>query len=391
MHLHTRRVRALIALVLVCFLTVGNAVRPAHADDKDCDALPTTVVSHPAGSKPQHVFIIVLENESYDETFGPNSKAPFLSKCLITKGQLLTDYYGIGHNSLDNYIAMVSGQSPNQDTQNDCSKFSEFALSKPGLDPDGQAVGQGCVYPSDVSTIANQLEEKQLTWRGYIESMQRACQHAKYDSMEPCQRGKDCKQYATKHNPFVYFHSISDEDCKASDVPFDQLESALKTVESTPNLSFIVPNLCNDGHDRNPKTGKCADGRTDGGLAAVDVFLRRTVPMIMNSKAYQQDGMLIVTFDEADTQGDRADASACPGEPMGPNLKNSSPGLFGAGGGKIGAVIISSFVKPGSTNPHCYNHYSLLRSLENLFGLHPHLGYAEKPDPGEFGNDVYNQ
>ena len=84
--------------------------------------------THAAGSRPQHVFIIVLENESYDETFGADSKAPYLSKCLTKKGQLLTNYYAIGHFSLDNYIAMISGQSPNPDTQLDCSIFNDFAL-----------------------------------------------------------------------------------------------------------------------------------------------------------------------------------------------------------------------------------------------------------------------
>ncbi len=110
--------------------------------------------------------------------------------------------------------------------------------------------------------------------------------------------------------------------------------------------------------------------------------------MIMNSKAYQQDGMLIITFDEADLEGDDKDARSCCGEPVGPNTQ--APGMFGLGGGRIGAVIISSFVKPGIANTKTYNHYSLLRSLETLFGL-SHLGYAEKPDPGEFGNDVYGQ
>ena len=59
--------------------------------------------------------------------------------------------------------------------------------------------------------------------------------------------------------------------------------------------------------------------------------------------------------------------------------------------GKIGAVIISPFVKPGSSDSQPYNHYSLLRSLETLFGIKQHLGYADKPDPGEFGTDVYSQ
>jgi phosphatidylinositol-3-phosphatase len=377
---------AVVALVISCALTLGIAVRPAFADDQDCDALPTAVVHHPTGSRPQHVFIIVLENESYDETFGPHSKAPYLSKCLTKKGQLLTNYYAIGHFSLDNYIAMVSGQSPNPETQQDCPIFNEFALIKPGLDANGQAVGHGCVYPAEVSTIADQLEARHLKWRGYMEDMKGSCQHPTLGEMDPYERARSDSEYATKHNPFVYFHSISNEDCKANDVPLDQLKSDLETIDSTPNLSFIVPNLCNDGHDH--RNGMCADGRTPGGLVAIDSFLRHEVPLIMNSKAYQQDGMLIVTFDEAELEGDNRDAHSCCGEPIGPNTQLA--GVFGPGGGRIGAVIISSFVKPGIANTKTYNHYSLLRGLETLFGL-SHLGYAEKPDPGEFGNDVYSQ
>jgi hypothetical protein len=263
-------------------------------------------------------------------------------------------------------------------------------LSKPGLDDYGQAVGHGCVYRTDVITIANQLEEKGLKWRGYIEGMKSACQHPNPNEYDPCQRGKDgCNQYATKHNPFVYFHSIKPEDCSANDVPLDQLKPDLDNVETTPNLSFIVPNLCNDGHDH--EGGKCADGKTDGGLAAIDDFLRHRVLMIMKSKAYQHDGMLIITFDEAATDGDHADSDRCCAEPVGPNSENAPPGLNGPGGGKIGAVIISPFVKPGSSDSQPYNHYSLLRSLETLFGIKQHLGYADKPDPGEFGTDVYSQ
>ena len=388
----TRKAAVTVALSLLCVLSLLLTVYPARADDQNCDALPTTAVPHAAGSRPKHIFIIVMENQTYDVTFAADSKAPFLSKCLARKGLLLTNYYGIGHNSLDNYIAMVSGQSPNPDTQADCPVFSEFALSKPGLDDYGQAVGHGCVYRTDVITIANQLEEKGLKWRGYIEGMKSACQHPNPNEYDPCQRGKDgCNQYATKHNPFVYFHSIKPEDCSANDVPLDQLKPDLDNVETTPNLSFIVPNLCNDGHDHDSTTGKCADGKTDGGLAAIDDFLRHRVLMIMKSKAYQHDGMLIITFDEAATDGDHADSDRCCAEPVGPNSENAPPGLNGPGGGKIGAVIISPFVKPGSSDSQPYNHYSLLRSLETLFGIKQHLGYADKPDPGEFGTDVYSQ
>src|SRR5205814_8529472 len=113
-------------------------------------------------------FGIVLENKTFDETFGPNSPAPFLSTILTAQGELLTQYYATGHASLDNYISMVSGQAPNPQTQGDCQFYTEFA-GLPGLDSDGQAIGQGCVYPADVKTIANQLENRGLTWAGYME------------------------------------------------------------------------------------------------------------------------------------------------------------------------------------------------------------------------------
>src|SRR3954452_11409944 len=74
----------------------------------------------------KHVWIVVLENENYDTTFGPNSKAPYLAKTLTSQGRLLTQYYGIGHFSLDNFIAMVSGQPPNAQTQADCIFYNEF-------------------------------------------------------------------------------------------------------------------------------------------------------------------------------------------------------------------------------------------------------------------------
>src|ERR1700739_4678712 len=93
----------------------------------------------------KHVFVIVLENEGFDVTFGPNSKAPFLSKTLTAQGVLLNQYYGTGHVSLDNYIAMLSGQAATPDTRNDCQVYADFALT--GTTPDGQAIVSGCGSP----------------------------------------------------------------------------------------------------------------------------------------------------------------------------------------------------------------------------------------------------
>ena len=90
---------------------------------------------------PQHVFVIVLENEDADTTFGPASPAPYLAQTLTAQGAFVPGYYGIGHNSLDDYIAMVSGQAPNIETQADCPLFTDFLPGTPGLRRPGRRAG----------------------------------------------------------------------------------------------------------------------------------------------------------------------------------------------------------------------------------------------------------
>ena len=116
-----------------------------------------------------HVFVITLENEGYDVTFGSNSKAPYLSKTLTAKGALLTQYFGTGHASLDNYLAMISGQAATNETRNDCQVYADFQLT--GMTADGQAIGTGCVYPASIKTLPDQLKAKGKTWRGYMGDM----------------------------------------------------------------------------------------------------------------------------------------------------------------------------------------------------------------------------
>src|SRR5436190_12417817 len=130
-------------------------------------ALPLTAAAPAAAARPpiKHVFMIVLENKGFDDTFGPSSQAPYLSQTLTSQGELLTQYYATGHASLDNYVTMVSGQAPAIVTQADCPFY--FDLFPGTIGPDGQAIGQGCVYPPAVKTVADQLAVKGLTWRGY--------------------------------------------------------------------------------------------------------------------------------------------------------------------------------------------------------------------------------
>ena len=322
----------------------------------------------------KHVFVIMLENEGFSTTFSSSSKAPYLATTLTAKGELLTQYFGIGHNSLDNYVAMISGQAPDAQTQADCGVYSNFV--KTGTAANGQVAGHGCVYPSSVSTVADQLAAKHLKWRGYMESMVSACQHPALNATDTTG-----KTYATKHNPFVYFHSITGtSECTSNDVPLTQLQQDLRSESTTANLTYIVPNLCHDGHD-----SPCADGEP-GGLTSVNTWLKEYVPIIMNSAAYKQDGVLIITFDEAGF-GPTSNSTACCGEKAGPNA--ALPGKNGPGGGRVGAVVLSRFVKPGTKNSTPYNHYAFLKTVEDLFGL-SHLGYAGQSGLRGFGPDVFN-
>ncbi len=339
-------------------------------------SVPVTVGAGAVSPTPvKHVFVITLENKGFAETFGENSQAPYLAQTLTSQGQLLTHYYGIGHTSAPNYVAMISGQAPNQQTQADCRTYADFAGTGQ-VATDGQVVGQGCVYPSSVLTVADQLQSAGLTWHGYMEGMSSSCLHPALNSSDPYQ-GATPDGYATKHNPFVYFHSLVDTgSCAANDVPLTQLSQDLSAVSTTSNLTYIVPNICHDGHDT-----PCQNGEP-GGLVSADAFLKQWVPVIMNSPAYQQDGVLIITFDESES----SDSSATTSEVAGPNA--SHPGVNGPGGGRVGSVILSPFVAPGTTNATQYNHYALLKSIENFFGL-SYLGYAQAGNLPAFGKDVF--
>jgi hypothetical protein len=322
----------------------------------------------------KHVWIVVLENENYDTTFGPNSKAPYLAKTLTSQGQLLTHYYGIGHFSLDNYIAMVSGQPPNPQTQADCMFYNDFVGT---VGSDGIAVGQGCVYPSEVKTIGDQLEPKGLTWKQYAEDMGTPCRHPALNARDDTQTARANDQYAARHNPFVYFHSIIDRPiCNTNVLDLNALPTDL--AAGAPNYSFITPDLCSDGHDE-----PCVDKRP-GGLVSANDFLKTWIPRIAGSSAYADGGLIIVAFDESGSG-----AEDCCGEPMGPNTPNNGGITQGNGGGRTGAVLISPYIRAGSVNDTPYNHYSLLRSTEDIFGL-SHLGYAANTGLKPFAEDVFN-
>jgi hypothetical protein len=198
-------------------------------------------------------------------------------------------------------------------------------------------------------------------------------------------------QYATRHNPFVYFHSIIDSPaCNTNVVNLNQLTQDLSSESSTPDFVFITPSLCDDGHD-----SPCVNGQP-GGLVSADVFLQKWIPLIEASRAYQRDGLIIVTFDEG---GYTIAASStgititfqgqyCCSEQPGPNLapfpQSTSIGSITLvtgdyGGDRTGAVLLSPFLKPGTVSNTPFNHYSLLKTLEDIYDTDGYLGYAGQP------------
>lgn len=368
-------------------------------------ALAATATAAAAGApKIGHVFVITLENEGYAATFGNPSADPYLATTLPDEGALLTQYYGTGHESNDNYVSMISGQGPNPQNQADCQIYSDFVGTGPAVAP-GQAVGDGCVFPASVPTVANQLTATGRDWKGYMQDMGNdaareaaVCGHPALNSQDQTQSAVTGDGYVTRHDPFVYFHSIIDNQayCDAHVVPLGTTTGALpasvpagttglatdlESIATTPALSVIVPNVCNDGHDYpcvNQPSGASA-------LADIDTFLATWVPKITASPAFKRDGLLVINFDESD--GPQSDSSACCGEGPGPN--SALPGITGLGGGRTGAVLLSPFIAAHTVSATAYNHYSLLASIESELGL-SRLGYAADA-PAIFGADVFRR
>jgi hypothetical protein len=209
----------------------------------------------------------------------------------------------------------------------------------------------------------------------------RTCGHPAVGSRDETGAARAGSQYATKHDPFVYFHSIIDfPTCGSNVVDLSQLPKDLASEASTPEYVFITPDLCADGHD-----ATCADGTSPGGFAGIEAFLKEWAPRIEGSPAYQDRGALLLTFDESESG-----AESCCGETNGPNTPNNGGTSIGSGGGRVGAVITSPCTSPGTEAKTPYNHYSMLRWVEDNFGL-GHLANAAPSVLKPFGTDVFNR
>jgi phosphatidylinositol-3-phosphatase len=221
-------------------------------------------------------------------------------------------------------------------------------------------------------------------------------------------------EYDTRHNPFIYFHSLLDlGDCSTDDMDLSALPKALRSSSKTAKLSYLAPSLCDDA------ASAACPGGVAGGLAGEDAFLKIWVPRILASVAYRQNGALMIVFapsrPDAATAGTATAGTATAGTatagtttagattagatatspttPSGPTGTSGSAGPTGATGTtspaftpvatsasarpmRTGVLIVSPFAKRGRTVTSPYGPYSILRSIEDLFGL-TSLGHAK--------------
>ena len=343
---------AMALLVVTAALLMPGIAAPALA------AAPTGLPHY------DHVFVLIEENESIDATYGAASPATYL-KALAKQGAFADQYFGTGHQSLDNYIAMVSGQPDNIPvTGADCLAYNLYTC-----------VQAQSAFASG-RNLGDQLDAVGATWVGYMDGTTAPCQHASYspaatppDSWQgngktPTPAGQD---YADRHNPFLYFPDIigADARCQAHVRPYTELATAISN-NVLPQFGFITPDTCHDGHDSPCSTG--GTGNRTGGLVSANAWLASNLPPLL-SYLQTHNGLLLITDDEGNFPNDNT--GCCTG----------GPGGTAGFGGRVGLIALGPGVKAGQTVHTSYDHASLLRTIEGLFGITEHLNNAATATP----------
>ncbi len=319
MHFPRRLTQSLSALAVMIALACGQACSGSSTAPSTTNVKPASGVCGSMAGQPtaiSKVLVIVMENTSFDSVIGSHD-APTINALADGCG-LATNYHGIQFPSLPNYIQMTSGTAPpsiagDRRRGSDCTPSPECQSTDP--------------------SIFSQLEAAHRSWKSYAESMPSNC------FLE------DAGNYAPRHNPAVYY--INERaSCKKFDVPMGTTTAGALAADlrrgALPGYGFVVPNLCNDGHD------SC------GGVSPVveeDRFMAKWMPKIASSPDYKSGKLVVVLT---------ADTSA-----------GSDPSNH------LATIVISPFVRPHTVAKADFDHYSLLRMSEDITGLTTHLGAAE--------------
>jgi hypothetical protein len=252
--------------------------------------------------------ILMMEDRSYGTMTG-NPEAPYIDS--LARGYLrATASYGRGHNSLTNYLELISGQ----------------AYESAGTSADCEPADCGTISGKDV---ADQLDAAGIAWKAFMGSMPSDCSTSNAG-------GKG--GYGVRHNPFVYFPQGKTSPECANDVPATGMLSALNS-STPPDFAFFSPNICDNGGGDAP----CST------IASGDSFLKQTIPAIMATSWYRDNGTIILTYDES--------------------VDSDTSGSYGDNGGKVLTIVISDRTKGASTFGSYLDTAGILRTVEHAYGL----------------------
>jgi phospholipase C len=320
----------------------------------------------------EHIILIIAENQSYSDII-QSAHAPYLTHLAMTYG-LASNFYGEVHPSEANYVAMIGGDTfgIHDDDAWYCTptKLDRYCGSADTIVPYVD-------HTISQRSLVDQLRDKGLTWKGYFQSIPQAGSKVVFfpNATTPV-AGQPNQLYASKHNGFINFKIVQDDpDLPRKFVGFDQLFRDLESGD-VPNYAHIVPDQCNEMHGLNRQLdqnvpGYCDYNNAAGRIARGDKVINELVEKIQKSPIWSAKGntAIVITWDE----GPSSDTSGCCG--------SDPESAANFGGGHIPTIVITNNGPRGLKDDTPYNHYSLLRTTEEAFGIGEYLGHAKSAEP----------
>jgi phospholipase C len=313
-----------------------------------------------------HIIVIIEENKSYEQILDP-AIAPNMV-ALAKRYGTATHFYGEVHPSEANYVALLAGDTFGI---HDDDAF----YCRPGqLDPEcpGATTAGYVNHTVHARHLGEQLEERGLSWKGYYEDIAAPGSLAVWTGGPA--PAAHAGLYGSKHSGFVNFASVQDDPKRAEHlVGFREFDADLRE-NRLPSFALVVPNQCNEMHGLkipDPPAG-CDDADVTGLIRRGDKVLGGLIAKIQASPAWRAKGdfAIVITFDEG---GNKSRDGCCGVTPDAPS---------NYGGGHIPTLVITKHGPRGVVDDTPYNHYSLLRTIEDAFGIDEHLGHAAETDKG---------
>lgn len=388
----------MIGLVLSGSLFAGACgVEPEPIKSATARSTPRSEHREGGEHRLQHVFYVMMENHGVDEIIGNTADAPFINSLAARYG-VATNYYGVTHPSLPNYLAAISGDF--QGIWDDCKAGADVTCAPEEFVPDsGDATSALLLRPDQIASasatphwfagknLVDQLEANDLSWTAYMQSMPEVgstVEYWPYDAVT----GKPRKLYAQKHDPFMYFSDIrTNPERMQRIVPATQLEADL-AADTVANFVWISPDQCHDMHGVSPanaaavglpECGYPASGLDHGPIALGDAYVKQTVEAITSSRAWQRDSAIVLVWDEDDYAG----YAGCCGSP-------TTTGGAVLGGARAPVIVITSKHAEHRISNAPRNHYSMLGTIQALWGLGC-LGHTCDLDDGELMTDLFGR